>query len=176
MTKKAKLLIAVLAALMCLSLGLFVACNGDTHTHSYTQWAYNDAQHWKVCPDDGAKDSSMLESVPATARKIPACWKASRQWRERWGCAMYTHYDTHTHLALYSNSVMPIKQKWHHTSRAMPLKNLWSIDSMIFYFILSRNFYSNTLRVRLWYHIHRWPTKYYHLRYYWIQLGTHAFG
>ena len=58
MTKKAKLLIAVLAALMCLSLGLFVACNGDTHTHSYTQWAYNDTQHWKVCPDDGAIDES----------------------------------------------------------------------------------------------------------------------
>ena len=75
-------------------------------------------------PGNGAKDSSMLESVPATARRIPACWKASRQWRERWGCAIYTHYDTHTHLALYSNSVMPIKQKWHHTSRAMPLKNL----------------------------------------------------
>lgn len=58
MTKKAKLLIAVLAALMCLSLGMFVACNGDTHTHSYTQWAYNDTQHWKVCPDDGAIDES----------------------------------------------------------------------------------------------------------------------
>ena len=95
-------------------------------------------QHAGKCPGDGAKDSSMLESVPATARKIPACWKASRQWRERFqhagkrpgngakdgGCAMYTHYDTHTHLALYSNSVIPIKQKWHHTSRAMPLKNL----------------------------------------------------
>ena len=58
MTKKTKLLVAVLATLMCLSLGLFVACNDETHTHSYTQWAYDDTQHWKVCPDDGAIDES----------------------------------------------------------------------------------------------------------------------
>lgn len=31
---------------------------GDTptHTHSYTQWAYDDTQHWHVCPDDNAVD------------------------------------------------------------------------------------------------------------------------
>ena len=30
-----------------------------------------------------AKDSSVLESVPTTSRKIPACWKACRPRRER---------------------------------------------------------------------------------------------
>ena len=32
--------------------------------------------------DHVAKDSSMLESVPATSQKIPACWKACRPRRE----------------------------------------------------------------------------------------------
>ena len=32
--------------------------------------------------DHVAKDSSVLESVPTTSRKIPACWKACRPRRE----------------------------------------------------------------------------------------------
>ncbi len=49
-----KLLIA-LALILVVAMGAFVACDkkepdkGDEHTHAYTQWAHDDAQHWKVC-------------------------------------------------------------------------------------------------------------------------------
>lgn len=61
MSKKLKMLTMSVLALLCFAcLGLFAACGGneETHVHSYTQWAYDNEQHWKVCPDDGAIDES----------------------------------------------------------------------------------------------------------------------
>ena len=65
--KLKKWLIAGLSLAMagCLSLAV-AACAGPAngggegegggHSHTYTQWARDDDQHWKVCPDDGAED------------------------------------------------------------------------------------------------------------------------
>lgn len=57
MNKKFKM--AILFALSC---GVAAGCNTtNEHTHSYTQWAHDDNQHWKVCPDDNAVDESSKE-------------------------------------------------------------------------------------------------------------------
>ena len=67
MNKARKKVLALVLTLSCATagLGLFTACNdgGETseHTHSYTQWAHDNEEHWKVCPDDGAIDESSRE-------------------------------------------------------------------------------------------------------------------
>lgn len=33
-----------------------VTAQPAAHQHSYTEWRYNDSEHWKACPDDGATD------------------------------------------------------------------------------------------------------------------------
>ena len=65
MSKVKKILALTLMLSTFTCLGLLTACggNGDQgHTHSYTQWAHDDAQHWKVCPDDNAIDESTREN------------------------------------------------------------------------------------------------------------------
>lgn len=65
MSKVKKILALTLMLSTFTCLGLLTACggNGDKgHTHSYTQWAHDDAQHWKVCPDDNAIDESTREN------------------------------------------------------------------------------------------------------------------
>ena len=65
MKSKKALLIAGLAVVSGLSFGAFAACvdtpDEPEHTHSYTQWAHDEDQHWKVCPEDGAIDESSRE-------------------------------------------------------------------------------------------------------------------
>lgn len=33
-------------------------CGKDMHVHSYTEWAWNDTEHWKACPKDDAADAT----------------------------------------------------------------------------------------------------------------------
>lgn len=62
MKKRLKQLLVPVIALACITGGgLLTACNNNSepeHTHSYTQWAYDEEQHWKVCSDDGAIDEN----------------------------------------------------------------------------------------------------------------------
>lgn len=55
--KKIKVILSVLAlGAIAASASAFAACgNGEEHTHSYTEWKYNDEQHWKICAEDGAE-------------------------------------------------------------------------------------------------------------------------
>ncbi len=59
--KAKKRLIVLLSVLLvvCMAAGL-AACRfvlGDEeHVHIYTKWAYDETQHWKVCPVDGVMD------------------------------------------------------------------------------------------------------------------------
>lgn len=55
MNKKIKW--AIPFAVLALSCGIAAGCGGG-HEHSYTQWGYDETQHWKVCPDDHEKDES----------------------------------------------------------------------------------------------------------------------
>ena len=66
MKKKLKKLLVPVIALTCVATGGVLTACGDNggeeqHTHSYTQWAHDEEQHWKVCPDDGAIDESTRE-------------------------------------------------------------------------------------------------------------------
>jgi len=62
MNKKFKFAIpfAVLALSCGVAVGALTGCNGN-HTHNYSDWAHNDTQHWRVCPDDGEIDESSKE-------------------------------------------------------------------------------------------------------------------
>jgi len=55
-----KLKFAIPFAVLALSCGIAAAgCGGNgEHTHSYTEWAHDETQHWKKCPDDDAIDES----------------------------------------------------------------------------------------------------------------------
>ena len=59
MKKIIKLLALLTLGAVAVSGAAFAGCsNSDeesAHTHNYTEWKYNDTQHWKVCPDDGAE-------------------------------------------------------------------------------------------------------------------------
>lgn len=60
MNKKFKL--AIPFAVLALTCGIAAGCKPvEEHTHSYTQWAHDENQHWKVCPDDNAVDESSKE-------------------------------------------------------------------------------------------------------------------
>ncbi len=59
---KLKKTLAILAlGAVAVSGAAFAACSdgGDDteggHTHNYTEWKYNDTQHWKICEEDGAE-------------------------------------------------------------------------------------------------------------------------
>ena len=54
--KAKRMLIVILAIVLVATLVSAVACK--KHTHQYTKWAYNDTQHWKVCPDDDEIDTT----------------------------------------------------------------------------------------------------------------------
>ena len=52
-----KLKFAIPFAVLAISCGIAAGCDGcNKHEHSYTEWGYNETQHWKECPDDHAKD------------------------------------------------------------------------------------------------------------------------
>lgn len=63
MNKKFKMTIPF--AVLALTCGIAAGCGGcapaEGHTHDYTQWAHDDNQHWKVCPDDNEVDESSKE-------------------------------------------------------------------------------------------------------------------
>ena len=51
----------VLAFVCISSTGVLTACGDSStsaHTHSYTDWNHNDAEHWKECPEDHAIDET----------------------------------------------------------------------------------------------------------------------
>ena len=56
-----KKLAAMVAATTMAAISAFsiVGCGGgsdeNAHTHNYTKWRYNDTQHWRECPEDGAE-------------------------------------------------------------------------------------------------------------------------
>ena len=87
MNKARKKVLALVLTLSCATagLGLFTACNdgGETseHTHSYTQWAHDNEEHWKVCPDDGAIDRRGLQ-IPCLYAYCPGCRVTSSQLKE----------------------------------------------------------------------------------------------
>lgn len=57
MNKKTKW--AIPFAVLALTCGIAAGCGGG-HKHSYTEWAHNETQHWKECPDDHEKDEGTL--------------------------------------------------------------------------------------------------------------------
>lgn len=73
MNKKLKW--AIPFAVLALTCGITAAGCGGKHEHSYTEWGYNESQHWKKCPDDNAKDDSTVENhgTPSTDGKCPDC-------------------------------------------------------------------------------------------------------
>lgn len=54
MNKKIKW--AIPFAVLTLTCGVAAGCGGKKHEHSYTDWGYNETQHWKECPEDDAVD------------------------------------------------------------------------------------------------------------------------
>ncbi len=58
-TKKRLTILLSVLLVVCMAAGL-AACRfvlGDEeHVHIYTKWAYDETQHWKVCPEDGVMD------------------------------------------------------------------------------------------------------------------------
>ena len=59
MNKKIKW--AIPFAVLALSCGIAAGCKGGGHEHSYTEWGYNETQHWKQCPEDDEIDQSTKE-------------------------------------------------------------------------------------------------------------------
>ena len=59
MNKKIKW--AIPFAVLALSCGIAAGCEGGGHEHSYTEWGYNETQHWKQCPEDDEIDQSTKE-------------------------------------------------------------------------------------------------------------------
>ena len=58
-----KLKFAIPFAVLAISCGIAAGCDGcNKHEHSYTEWGYNETQHWKECPDDHAKDENTIEN------------------------------------------------------------------------------------------------------------------
>lgn len=57
--KLKKLLVVCLAIVFVLSLVALAACN---HEHEYTEWDYNNTQHWKICSKDGEIDETSRAS------------------------------------------------------------------------------------------------------------------
>lgn len=56
-----KLKFAIPFAVLAISCGVAAGCKGcNEHEHSYTEWGYNETQHWKECPDDHEKDESSI--------------------------------------------------------------------------------------------------------------------
>lgn len=61
MKKMTKILAMLALGAVAVSSVAFAACGDDNktpsteHTHNYTEWKYNDTQHWKVCKEDGAE-------------------------------------------------------------------------------------------------------------------------
>lgn len=54
-----KLKFAIPFAVLALTCGIAAGCNGcNKHEHSYTEWGYNEIQHWKECPEDDVIDES----------------------------------------------------------------------------------------------------------------------
>lgn len=58
MKKTQKLIFAVVT--MVLSLFLLTACGLQTHMHDYSEWGYNDENHWMYCKDDNVKDDATV--------------------------------------------------------------------------------------------------------------------
>ena len=59
MNKKIKW--AIPFAVLALSCGIAAGCGGG-HEHSYTEWGYNETQHWKQCPEDDEIDESTKKA------------------------------------------------------------------------------------------------------------------
>ena len=58
-----KLKFAIPFAVLAISCGIAAGCDGcNKHEHSYTEWGYNETQHWKECPDDHEKDENTIEN------------------------------------------------------------------------------------------------------------------
>ena len=55
MKRKKAIGIAVAAVVAVLAIALVWVRSRTPHVHEYTKWAYDDAQHWKVCEVDGAE-------------------------------------------------------------------------------------------------------------------------
>lgn len=60
MNKKIKW--AIPFAVLALSCGIAAGCKGGGHEHSYTEWGYNETQHWKQCPEDDEIDESSKKA------------------------------------------------------------------------------------------------------------------
>ena len=85
---------AVIAAVLAIVLvGLSVVRSKNTHVHEYTIWAYDEAQHWKVCEADGAESEHEDHAFDADNDYICECgaqhihtyeWKydADYHWKE----------------------------------------------------------------------------------------------
>lgn len=59
MNKKIKW--AIPFAVLALTCGIAAGCGGG-HEHSYTEWGYNETQHWKECPEDHEKDDDTVKN------------------------------------------------------------------------------------------------------------------
>lgn len=54
-------LIVVLVLVCSMLVATMAACDTDAiHTHDYSSWKYDNTNHWKECPTDGAKDDSSI--------------------------------------------------------------------------------------------------------------------
>lgn len=59
--KTRKLFAVCLVLVLAAAVVLVAACNRE-HKHNYTEWAHNDTQHWKVCPQDNEIDETSRAS------------------------------------------------------------------------------------------------------------------
>ena len=65
MNKKSWLIVGLSLA-MAASIGVGIsACGGETHTHNYDAWDYNETQHWKYCDEHGSDKSNIDETTKA---------------------------------------------------------------------------------------------------------------
>ncbi len=66
MKKTQKLIFAVVT--MVLSLFLLTACGLQTHMHDYSEWGYNDENHWMYCAEDNVKNDETVAAHTFTER------------------------------------------------------------------------------------------------------------
>lgn len=66
MKKTQKLIFAVVT--MVLSLFLLTACGLQTHMHDYSEWGYNDENHWMYCKDDNVKNDDTIAAHAFTEK------------------------------------------------------------------------------------------------------------
>lgn len=52
---------AIPFAVLTLTCGIAAGCGGG-HEHGYTEWGYNETQHWKECPEDHEKDEGTVKN------------------------------------------------------------------------------------------------------------------